>query len=166
MGGRLKELPINEKAPLQTRLFNYGNLKMTIDNVLARLEKVKQTGKESYIACCPSHNDIHPSLSLRDLPDGRILIHCFAGCDPNSILSSIDLDMNALFPNRLSGFKGVSRPFPAADVLKVVGFECLVVASSALKILGGEVFTPTDRERLVISVGRIQSAINASGVAL
>jgi hypothetical protein len=139
---------------------------MTIINLLARLEKVKRTGTESYIACCPSHNDKNPSLSLRDLPDGRILIHCFAGCNSNSILSSIGLDMNALFPNDLGEFKGVRRPFPAADVLKVVGFECLVVVSSALKILGGEVFTTVDRERLVISVGRIQAAINASGIAL
>ena len=139
---------------------------MTIDNLLTRLEKVKRTGKESYIACCPNHNDKNPSLSLRDLPDGRILIHCFAGCDSNSILSSIGLDMNALFPNNLGEFKGVRRAFPAADVLKVIGFECLVVASSALKILGGEVFTTTDRERLIISVRRIQAAINASGVAL
>jgi hypothetical protein len=139
---------------------------MTIDNVLARLEKVKRTGKDRYIACCPSHNDKNPSLSLRDLPDGRILIHCFAGCDLNSILYSIDLDMNALFPNRLGEFKRERHPFPAADVLTVVGFECLVVASSALKILGGEIFTPTDRERLIISVGRIQSAINTSGIAL
>ena len=139
---------------------------MTIDNVLTRLEKVKRTGKESYIACCPSHNDKRPSLSLRDLPDGRILIHCFAGCDSNSILSSIGLDMNALFPNNLGEIKGVRRPFPAADVLKVVGFECLVVVSSALKILGGEVFTTADRERLTISVGRIQAAITASGIAI
>lgn len=139
---------------------------MTIDNVLARLEKVKRTGKESYIACCPSHNDRHPSLSVRDLPDGRILIHCFAGCEPNSILHSIGLDMNALFPNRLGEFKRERRPFPAADVLTVVGFECLVVANSAIKILGGEAFTLKDSERLILSVGRIQSAINASGIAL
>lgn len=139
---------------------------MTINNVLARLEKVKQTSKESYIACCPSHNDKNPSLSLRDLPDGRILIHCFAGCQSNSILHSIGLDMNALFPDSLGELKRVKQPFPAADVLKVVGFECLVVASSALKILGGEVFTQTDRERLTMSVGRIQAAINASGIAI
>ena len=139
---------------------------MTIDTLLTRLEKVKQTSKETYIACCPSHDDRNPSLAIKDLPDGRILIHCFAGCEPTSILHSIGLDMNALFPEKLGEFKKVKRPFPATDVLKVVGFECLVVASSALKILGGEVFTTTDRERLVISVGRIQSAINASGIAL
>ena len=52
------------------------------------------------------------------------------------------------------------------EELKVVGFECLVVVSSALKILGGEVFTTADRERLTISVGRIQAAINASGIAI
>jgi hypothetical protein len=139
---------------------------MTIDTVLIRLEKVKHTSKETYIACCPSHDDRNPSLAVKDLPDGRILIHCFAGCEPTNILHSIGLDMNALFPEKLGEFKKVKRPFPAADVLKVVGFECLIVVSSALKILGGEVFTTADGERLVISVGRIQSAINASGIAL
>ena len=74
---------------------------MTIDNVLARLEKVKRTGNGTYIACCPSHEDKNPSLSIRDLPDGRILIHCFAGCDVYSILASIGIEIDALFPERL-----------------------------------------------------------------
>jgi hypothetical protein len=139
---------------------------MTIDNLLSRLEKVKQTGTETYIACCPSHEDKNPSLSIRDLPDGRILIHCFSGCDVYGILSTIGLEITDLFPHSIGDYKKIKNRFPAADVLKVVGFECLVVASSALKILGGEVFTTADRERLVMSVGRIQSAINASGIAL
>ena len=138
---------------------------MTINNVIARLEKVKRTGRESYIACCPSHEDNHPSLSIRDLPDGRILIHCFAGCNANSVLTSIGLDMSALFPKQIGEFKKQTRPFPAADVLRAIGFECLVVASSAAKMLSGEVFTPSDRGRLILSVGRIQAAINAAGLA-
>jgi len=138
---------------------------MTIDNVLARLEKVKRTGSGTYIACCPSHEDKNPSLSIRDLPDGRILIHCFAGCDIYSILASIDMEIDALFPERLGEFKKQKRPFPAADVLRGVGFECLVVASSAIKMLSGEVFTTSDRERLVLSVGRIQAAINVAGIS-
>ena len=52
---------------------------MTIDNVLARLKNVKQTSKETYLACCPSHDDRTPSLSIRGLADGRILIHCLVG---------------------------------------------------------------------------------------
>jgi len=138
---------------------------MTIDNLLTRLEKVKQTGKETYISCCPSHEDKNPSLSIRHLADDRILIHCFAGCDIYSILNSIDMEIDALFPERLGDFKKQKRPFPAADVLRAVGFECLVVTSSALKMLSGEVFTVSDRQRLVLSVGRIQAAINVAGVS-
>jgi hypothetical protein len=138
---------------------------MTIDNVLARLEKVKRTGNGTYIACCPSHEDKNPSLSIRDLPDGRILIHCFAGCDVYSILASIGIEIDALFPERLGEFKKQTRPFPTTDVLRAIGFECLVVASSAVKMLSGEVFTASDRERLVLSVGRIQAAINVAGLS-
>ena len=50
-------------------------------------------------------------------------------------------------------------------MLRAIGFECLVVASSAVKMLSGEVFTASDRERLVLSVGRIQAAINVAGLS-
>jgi N-acetyl-alpha-D-glucosaminyl L-malate synthase BshA len=48
---------------------------MNIDNLLLRLEKVKQTSTEQYIAICPSHQDKSPSLSIRVLPDEKILCH-------------------------------------------------------------------------------------------
>lgn len=31
-------------------------------------------------ACCPAHDDRRPSLSLTDGTDGRLLLHCHAGC--------------------------------------------------------------------------------------
>ena len=138
---------------------------MSIDNVLARLEKVKKTGKDSYMACCPSHEDSQPSLSIAEKGDGLILMHCFGGCDIYSILSAMNLNMTDLFPDKLEISKRVSRPFPAVDVLRAIGFEALVVASSGVKILSGELFTQEDRERLVIAVGRIQAGINAAGVS-
>lgn len=32
------------------------------------------------VACCPAHDDRTPSLSLADGADGRLLLHCHAGC--------------------------------------------------------------------------------------
>jgi hypothetical protein len=137
---------------------------MTIDNVISRLAKVKQTGRDTYIACCPNHKDARPSLSIKALPDGRILMHCFAECPISDVLSSIGLQISDLFPEKLGDFKKFSRPFPAADVLRAVGFECLVVLTSATKIQNNEEFTSEDRERLATAVNRIQAGIDASGV--
>jgi hypothetical protein len=41
-------------------------------------------------ACCPCHEDHEPSLSITDGQDERLLIHCFAGCDPVDILHALN----------------------------------------------------------------------------
>ena len=41
----------------------------------------RPTGRRSgWLARCPAHADRGPSLSLANAPDGRLLLHCFAGC--------------------------------------------------------------------------------------
>ena len=41
-----------------------------------------------------------PSLSITEAGDGRLLVHCFAGCAPLAVLDAIGLDFAALFPER------------------------------------------------------------------
>jgi len=80
---------------------------MTVDTLLSRLDKVRQRGRGQWLACCPAHEDKSPSLAIKSLSDGRILINCFAGCDSLSILQAIDLTMNDLFPDGgLGEFRG------------------------------------------------------------
>lgn len=43
----------------------------------------------SGIARCPAHRDRVPSLSLANGNSGRLLLHCFAGCDFASIISNM-----------------------------------------------------------------------------
>ena len=43
----------------------------------------------SWLCRCPAHDDRSPSLSLRDGEDGRILMRCFAGCDPRDVLAEL-----------------------------------------------------------------------------
>ena len=74
---------------------------MSIDALLDRLDGVKQTAPNRWIARCPAHDDHSPSLSIRELADGRILIHCFPGCDPSDVLAAVGLQMTALFPEPL-----------------------------------------------------------------
>ena len=68
-----------------------------LHQVLSRLQGVKRSGT-GYVALCPAHNDRHPSLSIDELSDGRVLLHCWAGCDTESIVSAIGLTMSDLFP--------------------------------------------------------------------
>lgn len=44
---------------------------MEIGILLDRLDKVKKTGKGAWSACCPSHTDRGPSLSIRETDGGR-----------------------------------------------------------------------------------------------
>jgi len=53
--------------------------------------RAKACGKEQWIGFCQSHNDQNnPSLSL-SVRDGKILVHCFAGCTQQNVLLSLGL---------------------------------------------------------------------------
>jgi len=74
---------------------------MAIDNIISRLDMVKRTGDGKYQARCPAHDDKSPSLSLRELQDGRILMHCFGGCSAGDVMDSIGLALSDLFEEPL-----------------------------------------------------------------
>jgi hypothetical protein len=47
-------------------------------------------GKGEYRAFCPAHDDKKtPNLRIREAEDGRVLLHCFAGCDQDKVLSAL-----------------------------------------------------------------------------
>jgi len=65
-------------------------------HVLDRLDVASRNGEKA-MSYCPAHDDHHnPSLSLK-AEDGRLLLHCFAGCRPEDIVSKIGLQMKDLF---------------------------------------------------------------------
>ena len=40
---------------------------------------------------CPGHEDREPSLSIRDADDGKVLVHCHAGCDQSAVINELRL---------------------------------------------------------------------------
>lgn len=139
---------------------------MSTETLISRLERVKRTGAGRYQARCPAHADRGPSLSIRELDDGRVLMHCFAGCDTHSVLSALGLSFDDLYPPRQLGHhaKREGCPFPAADVLRAIAFEALVVVAAGSSMLAGEPLNAIDRERLILAVSRIQAALTAGGL--
>ncbi len=77
-----------------------------LQTVLGRLRHAQRSGA-GHEATCPAHEDQHASLSISRGADGRVLLHCHAGCAPESICSAIGLQMNDLFaPGRDGHAKG------------------------------------------------------------
>ena len=133
--------------------------------LLSKLDKVKRTGAGRWLACCPAHADKGPSLSIRETDDGRVLVHCFAGCSAVEILAAVGLELRDLYPEPLAGHrKPERRPFPAVDVLRCIAFESLVVSAAAAALLAGEPFGAGERDRLILAASRIQGALSAAGV--
>jgi MarR family len=66
------------------------------EDVLDKLEVASRNGEKA-ISFCPAHDDCsNPSLSLK-AEDGKLLMHCFAGCRPEEIVSELGLQMKDLF---------------------------------------------------------------------
>ncbi len=73
---------------------------MTAEELLGRLEKVKREKAGQWAARCPAHEDDGPSLAVKDGGDGKILLHCHAGCRLDAILKALHLEASDLFPPR------------------------------------------------------------------
>lgn len=52
---------------------------------------------DTWQCLCPAHEDSQPSLSIRRLPDGKVLLHCFAGCSTENVLYAWGLDWSDLW---------------------------------------------------------------------
>lgn len=129
------------------------------EDLIERLEKVKGRNG-SWTACCPAHADRGPSLAIRELEDGRILLHCFAGCSVHSVLAAVGMDMTDLFPPRdiPGGAKPVKPAFYASDLLKIIAFEALVVQVAAFDMAHGKTPSENDQQRLLQAYQRIEEA--------
>ena len=57
----------------------------------------RPTATGSRITHCPTHDDEHPSLSIKDLTSGEVLLHCFAGCPPKAVIAA--LERKGLWPS-------------------------------------------------------------------
>lgn len=137
---------------------------MSAATLLDRLDNPKQTAPGRWLARCPAHEDRSPSLSIRELEDGRVLIHDFGGCQASDVLVALGLSMSDLFPKALagSGPAGGYGPshsrIPAADLLQIISEEVSVIAIIATDLLESRSIGEADWQRLAQAAARIARA--------
>ncbi len=135
---------------------------MTADVLLSHLENVKRTGDGRWLARCPAHDDKRPSLSVKETSEGVVLLKCWSGCSAAEVVAAVGLDLAALFPEKTTiDGKPERRPFPAADVLRAVSFETLIVSLAAAQLAKGEPLLGDDLERLKLAASRLHAAAGA-----
>lgn len=84
-------------------------------DLLDRFEDVEPDGR-GYRVPCPAHNDSHPSLVLTLKDDGKLLIHCRAGCPRAAVLAALDLTDADLFDLAPGGDVRTASAAPPAPV--------------------------------------------------
>lgn len=72
---------------------------MTAEELTRRLDGVKRSAT-GWTARCPAHEDRQSSLSIGTGTDGRVLLHCFAGCTPEAICDRLGIKVGDLMPER------------------------------------------------------------------
>lgn len=135
-----------------------------IDTLLSRLHKVRKNGKD-FMACCPAHEDGSPSLTIAEKEDGRILVHCFAGCETSDVLAAVGLEMKDVMPENVGYHrrKPDRRPFNAMDVLCAVRLDLMQALIVCKDIQAGKVLTEEESLAMARITGRIGMAISLAG---
>jgi putative DNA primase/helicase len=64
--------------------------------LLSKFSRVKKTSS-GWTVRCPAHEDGTASLSIAEGDDGRVLLHCHAGCDHTKIVAALGLEERDLF---------------------------------------------------------------------
>lgn len=142
---------------------------MTIETLLSNLHKVKRTSNNSWMACCPSHVEKTPSLSIKD-DNGKILLHCFGQqCGVDDIVAAVGMDLQDLFPpsdnydHSQEAYEARSKTkrglFPSSDVLSALEFESLVLVMIAKDMLDTGTVDQITKDRLWQCHLRISGAL-------
>lgn len=132
-----------------------------MQNLLGRLEKLRKTGEGKWQACCPAHRDKSPSLAIKHVGDGRILIHCFGGCSTKEVLDSIGLTFADIMGDKVAHYApSMKHQFSALQGLKSLTLECSIVLDGSRQIAAGKRLSLVDHNRIKEAQAKINEILN------
>ena len=119
-----------------------------IELLLSRLERVRANRNGTWVARCPAHDDRSPSLSIATGDDGKVLLHCFAGCGAADVVESVGLELSNLFPET-HDWRGQRRSrVDYKALVTLLQHEITVLIIAAQKVRAGEALTDDDQDTL------------------
>lgn len=136
-----------------------------LENFLSRLDKVKRVGQSAYIACCPAHADKNPSMTIREVENGMILAHCFAGCSIDQIAGAVSMELYELMPDKAPDEtrKARSIPFAPSDVMACCKTDACLLYVVMCDLSKGIELTREQIRNAKKAAGRIYAAAQMAG---
>jgi hypothetical protein len=137
-----------------------------LDQFIGRLERVKKSGR-GFIARCPAHEDKTASLSITAGDDGRVLLHCFAGCRSADVVAAAGLEIADLFVKRptadmslteRAALKEYARQAQWKAALNVLALEATIINIAAQELRQGKKLDPDDCARIAHAAEVINEA--------
>lgn len=137
---------------------------MLADRILEKLEGVRRTGRNAWVACCPAHKDQTPSLAIEDTGD-RVLLFCHAGCDVHAVVAACGLDLSDLFERTGDSYEDKQRrpSFNARSVLAALLQDATHIYMVGADLTSGRALSDPDKAALLAAVGRIRYAAILAG---
>lgn len=131
-----------------------------VAKLLDRLDRPRQTRPGSWAAGCPCCESRRGRpISVRELEDGRALLHAFCGCSTEAVLAALGLQLTDLFDTPLTQRAAPSaQRVSARDLLAVISEEVSIVAVIASDVLDRREISETDWKRLATAAQRIGAA--------
>lgn len=129
--------------------------------ILDRLERVKKTGLDRWIASCPTsehaHGDRSRGLSVRQVDD-RVLLYCHGGCGAVDVVEAIGLKLSDLYDAPLGERPAVHSTIPARDLLEILDHEITVAVLILNDVTQRRTVTESQIQRLIQAAARLGKA--------
>jgi Mrp family chromosome partitioning ATPase len=136
---------------------------MTLTELLNKLKGARRSG-DGWVALCPAHDDRTASLSVSER-NGRLLLHCHAGCPAEAVLKSLGLGMADLFtgPPTKNGSGRIVATYHYTDengglLFQVVRFEPKTFKQRRPDGKGGWIWNLTGVRRVLYGLPEVLKA--------
>lgn len=131
------------------------------ERLLDRLERPQRTRPGAWMAGCPCCQSRRGRpIGVRELADGRVLVHAFCGCSTESVLHAIGLELKDLFdaPLVTTSLPASRVRFSPKEMLAAISEEVDIAALVAAAISDGKPVSAADMHRLATAASRIGAA--------
>lgn len=140
-------------------------LERILDTLEARDARPKRNGR-GWLARCPAHDDSRPSLSVTEGDDGRVLLHCHAGCDSEAVIAAISMEARDLFPSGNGSKTRIVATYPYHDERGALLFETVRFTPKDFRQrrpdgAGGSIWSLKGTRRVLFRLPQILAAVKA-----